>query len=74
MSGHDFSEGGKRTGSMGDLIIRRKIKVKMTDPSTKKNYFYVLYLKEPDIFYFFYFFVFSHGAVFRRTLIAMGIL
>lgn len=40
MSGHDFSEGGKRTGSMGDLIIRRKIKVKMTDPRTKKDYFY----------------------------------
>ncbi len=39
IAGKDFSAGGKRTGSKGDLLIRRKVKIQMTDPDGK-NYFY----------------------------------
>ncbi|KKP61087.1 MAG: hypothetical protein UR54_C0005G0019 [Candidatus Roizmanbacteria bacterium GW2011_GWA2_34_18] len=37
-----ISDGGKRTGSKGDLLIRRKIKLKMTDNKTKDSYNYEL--------------------------------
>lgn len=36
------SDGGKRTGSKGDLLIRRKIKLKMTDKKTRDSYNYEL--------------------------------
>lgn len=36
------SDGGKRTGSKGDLIIRRKIKLKMIDKNSKESYKYEL--------------------------------
>ncbi|MFH0979360.1 MAG: hypothetical protein V1803_00185 [Candidatus Roizmanbacteria bacterium] len=37
-----ISDSGKRTGSKGDLLIRRKIKLKMTDEKSKDNYHYEL--------------------------------
>ncbi|MBI5127518.1 hypothetical protein HZA76_03645 [Candidatus Roizmanbacteria bacterium] len=36
------SETGKRTGSKGDLLIRRKIKLRMTDRKTRESYNYEL--------------------------------
>lgn len=42
LNGQPVSDGGKRTGSKGDLLIRRKIKLKMIDKKSKDSYNYEL--------------------------------
>ncbi len=55
MNDQQISDGGKRTGSKGDLLIRRKIKLKMTDKKSKDSYNYELvfypFEKNRDISY-----------------------